>query len=32
MVIILTYFFFQGNKGTWSDQTINDPAPYNMFT
>ncbi|CAF1482004.1 unnamed protein product, partial [Rotaria sp. Silwood1] len=28
MVIILTYFFFQGNKGTWSDQTINDPAPY----
>ncbi|CAF4804497.1 unnamed protein product, partial [Rotaria sp. Silwood1] len=32
MVIILTYFFFQGNKGTWSDQKLNDPAPYDMFT
>ncbi|CAF4196784.1 unnamed protein product, partial [Rotaria sordida] len=32
MVIILSYFFFQGNKGTWSDKKFNDPAPYDMFT
>ncbi|CAF4090730.1 unnamed protein product [Rotaria sordida] len=32
IVIILSYFFFQGNKGTWSDKKLNDPAPYDMFT
>ncbi|CAF2871433.1 unnamed protein product [Rotaria sp. Silwood2] len=32
MIIILTYFFFQGNKETWGDQKLNDPAPYDMFT
>ena len=32
MVIILTYFFFQGNQSTWSRAKINEPAPYDMFT
>jgi len=31
MVIILTHFFFQGNKGSWKPN-INDPTPYDMFT
>jgi hypothetical protein len=31
MVIILTYFFFQGNQSTWSNEKLNDPAPYDMF-
>ncbi len=31
-VIILTYFFFQGNQSTWWNRNINDPAPYDMFT
>jgi len=32
MVIILTYFYFQGNLSTWSEKNLNDPAPYDMFT
>jgi hypothetical protein len=32
MVIILTHFFFQGNKGTWGTMRLNDPASYDMFT
>ncbi|CAF4838981.1 unnamed protein product, partial [Rotaria sp. Silwood2] len=30
--IVLTYFFFQGNKETRGNQKLNDPAPYDMFT
>lgn len=32
MVIILSYFFFQGNRSSWSNGNANDPAPYDMFT
>ena len=32
MVIVLTYFFFQGNRATWSNEKLNDPTPYDMFT
>ncbi|CAF4122427.1 unnamed protein product [Rotaria sordida] len=32
IVIILSHFFFQGNKETWGDKKFNDPAPYDMFT
>ena len=32
MTLILTYFFFQGNRSTRSREKLNDPAPYDMFT
>jgi hypothetical protein len=32
MVIILTHFFFQGNRLSWSNGTADSPAPYDMFT
>ena len=32
MVIILSYFFFQGNRSSWAHGNANDPAPYDMFT
>ena len=32
MVIILTHFFYQGNKNTWGSQRLNDPTSYDMFT
>lgn len=32
MVIILSYFFFQGHRSSWSNGHANAPAPYDMFT
>ena len=32
MVTILTHFFFQGSRGTWTEAKVNDPAPYDMYT
>jgi hypothetical protein len=32
MVIILTHFFFQGERSGWSNGANNAPAAYDMFT
>ncbi|CAF1185038.1 unnamed protein product [Adineta steineri] len=32
MVLILTHFFFQGNRLGWLNGNANDPTPYDMFT
>ena len=32
MVIILTHFFFQGERSGWSNGAANAPAAYDMFT
>lgn len=32
MVIILTHFFFQGERFAWQNGQTNAPAPYDMFS